>query len=135
MGDTTLLVIVFSQIVDGIMARYLATQLKMRTNESKTTLVNDLLARSSFYGGEALGKMLCDDTVTDRNNLFPFEKHIFRFFITEKEKLSNVYRIHAAEEQRQFFEKLEKHSYSVTVQQKEKDGPGSPEEGTEDSPV
>merc|ERR1719427_1806330 len=32
--DSTLLVIVFSQIVDGIMARYLATQLKMRTNES-----------------------------------------------------------------------------------------------------
>merc|ERR1719431_989731 len=52
--DTTLLVIVFSQIVDGIMARYLATQLKMRTrtNAKKTTLANDLLALSSIYGGE-----------------------------------------------------------------------------------
>merc|ERR1712179_845216 len=134
MGDTTLLVIVFSQIVDGIMARYLATLLKMRTNEKKTTLLNDLLALSSIYGGEELGNMLGANAVADSNTL-SIEKLVSRFFITDKEKLSNVYRIHAAEEQRQFFEKLEKHSYSVTVQQKEKDGPGSPEEGTEDSPV
>jgi len=134
--DTTLLVIVFSQIVDGIMARYLATQLKMRTrtNAKKTTLANDLLALSSIYGGEELSNVLGANTATDWR-IFLIEKYVSRFFITDKEKLSNVYRIHAAEEQRQFFEKLEKHSYSVTVQQKEKDGPGSPEEGTEDSPV
>merc|ERR1719431_711231 len=65
--DTTLLVIVFSQIVDGIMARYLATQLKMRTNEKKTTLVNDFLALSSVYGGEELGNLLGPNMSTDRN--------------------------------------------------------------------
>merc|ERR1719233_1196387 len=125
---TTLLVIVFSQIVDGIMARYLATQLKLRTPEMKTTIVNDLLALSSIYGGEELGNMLGATTPADRN-IVSIEKHVSRFFIKDKEKLSNVYRIHAAEEQRQFFEKLEKHSYSVAAnKQKEKDGSSSPEE-------
>jgi len=133
--DTTLLVIVFSQIVDGIMARYLAAQLKMRVNENQNTLVNDLFAVSSIYGGEELGNMLGADTVTNRNNWFPFEKHVSMFFITDKDKLSNVYRIHAIEEQRQFFEKLEKHSYQGAAKKKEKDGSGSPEEVNDESPA
>jgi len=133
--DTTLLVIVFSQIVDGIMARYLAAQLKMRVNENQTTLVNDLFAVSSIYGGEELGNMLGADTVTNRNNWFPFEKHVSMFFITDKDKLSNVYRIHAIEEQRQFFEKLERHSYQVAAKKKEKDDSGSPEEVNDESPA
>jgi len=133
--DTTLLVIVFSQIVDGIMARYLAAQLKMRVNENQTTLVNDLFAVSSIYGGEELGNMLGADTVTNRNNWFPFEKHVSMFFITDKDKLSNVYRIHAIEEQRQFFEKLEKHSYQGAAKKKEKDGSGSPEEVNDENPA
>ena len=134
--DTTLLVIVFSQIVDGVMARYLATQLKMRTNEKKTNPLHDFLVLSSIYGGEELGNMLRGDTMNNRTKWFPvIEKQFLRFFITDKEKLSNVYRIHAAEEQRQFFEKLEKHSYSVTAKHKENDGRGSPKEDTKDSPV
>merc|ERR1712142_485373 len=108
--ETVLLVIVFSQLVDGMMARYhLAIQLSRDENHS---VLNNLLVLSSTYGGAELGSIMGVDVTTNRNKLFRvLEKHMSRFFISDKNKLSNSYRIRAKEEQRQFFLKLEKHNY------------------------
>jgi len=108
--ETTLLVIVFSQLVDGMMSRYLATQLRVRTEGRRSDMGRMFL--TSVYGGGELGDILGEDPVVNRNNwLLAIEKHVFRFFITDQDKLCNTYRIHAEELKKQFFRKLEKHNH------------------------
>ena len=107
--DTTLLVIVFSVMVDGVMSRYLTTELKMRTNATQSA-VKDLIVLTIIYGGEELSNLL-GPMVTHRNNfVLAIDRVIFRFFIKDKDKLCFAYRMHSKEEKRQFFRKLEKHS-------------------------
>jgi len=115
--ETVLLVIVFSQLIDGVMSRYLASQFSTDANNS---VVNNLLVLSSTYGGAELGNILGLDMTANKNNLFRmFERHMSRFFISDKARLSNSYRIRAKEEQRQFFLKLEKHNYLKEYENKE----------------
>ena len=49
--------------------------------------------------------------VADRRNYFRvFERMIFRFFITDEDKLAHAYRMHSKEKRRLAFKELEKHS-------------------------
>ena len=108
--ETTLLVIVFSVMVDGVMSRYIASQLKLRT-EARPSAVKDLLMMTSIYGGGELGNLLGVEMVADRRNYFRvFERMIFRFFITDEDKLAHAYRMHSKEKRRLAFKELEKHS-------------------------
>ena len=107
--DTTLLVIVFSVIVDGAMCRYLATLLNIRKDYSQST-INNFLTLTSIYGGAEMHNLLGVGMVSNLNNCFHnFERVLVRFLITDKKKLTNVYRKHSTEERREFFEMLEKH--------------------------
>ena len=108
--ETTLLVIVFSVMVDGVMSRYIASQLKLRT-EARPSAVKDLLMMTSIYGGGELGNLLGVEMVADRNNYFKaIERMIFRFFITDEDKLAHAYRMDSKERRRLAFKELEKHS-------------------------
>ena len=109
--DTTLLVIVFSVMVDGVMSRYLGSQLKLKSDARKS-VVNDLLVTTVIYGGGELGNLLGVEMVANRTNCFQaLERRIFRFFITDEDKLTNVYRMHTKVERRLAMQKLEKHYY------------------------
>ena len=109
--DTTLLVIVFSVMVDGVMTRYLGSQLKLKS-EARESVVNDLLVTTVVYGGGELSNLLGVEMVANRTNCFhAFERMIFRFFITDEDKLTNVYRMHTKVERRLAMQKLEKHYY------------------------
>lgn len=105
--EATLLVIVFSVMVDGVICRYIATHLKLR-RDFQQSAANNLLVQSSIYGGGELGNLL---GMAKRTNYFlVIERIIFRFFIADKDKLTNVYRMQLKEKKRQFFQLLEKHS-------------------------
>jgi len=117
--ETILIVIVFSHLVDGVISRYLATKFKLRIDEKQPeSAVDDFLVLSSIYGGAELSKLLGVDVATNRINFFHLvENCLLRFLITDKDKMSGFYRIHAEEEQRQFFEKLEKHGILRSAKQ------------------
>ena len=108
--ETTLLVIVFSVMVDGVMSRYIASQLKLRT-EVRPSAIKDLLIMTSIYGGGELGNLLGVEMVANRNYYFrAFERMFFRFFITDEDKLAHAYRMHSKERRRLAFKELDKHS-------------------------
>ena len=108
--ETTLLVIVFSVMVDGVMSRYIASQQKLRT-EVRPSAIKDLLIMTSIYGGGELGNLLGVEMVANRNNYFrAFERMFFRFFITDENKLAHAYRMHSKEKRRLAFKELDKHS-------------------------
>ena len=121
--DTTLLVLVFSAMVDGMMSRYLANHLDIiRTDRSQSTVHNFLVLTTIFAGAE-LHNLLGMDMVSDRNNCFhDIERTIFRFLITDKNKLTDVYRRIAKGERRLFFNMLQKHSHKSDGQKGEHDG-------------
>ena len=84
--DTTLLVILISEMLGGIISKYLVANMKMKL----------VVHRYNFLTSNCLDSL---------------EQRIFQFFITDEDMLTNVYRRHCKEERELALQMLQKHSY------------------------
>ena len=111
--DTTLLLVLFSVMVDGVVSRFIVSRIMDHGGRSATGYFVD---KSGWYGGNEIANILGIEKHGEENEMNAFtkaEKKMLKFFLRDESRISNMYRIQEEAKRELMFEKLEKHAVDL----------------------